>query len=60
MGPVPEIRREKVFLQPGMSTAEVKIDYTFYRLRLEKDGKHTQNFHVLKKYREMGALYFYS
>jgi hypothetical protein len=23
MGPVPEIRREKVFLQPGMSTAEV-------------------------------------
>ena len=27
MGPVPEIRREKVFLQPGMSTAEVMKMY---------------------------------
>ena len=27
MGPVPEIRREKVFLQPGMSTEEVKKAY---------------------------------
>ena len=27
MGPVPEIRREKVFLQPGMSTAEVMKTY---------------------------------
>ena len=27
MGPVPEIRREKVFLQPGMSTAEVMQTY---------------------------------
>ena len=27
MDPVPEIRREKVFLQPGMSTEEVKKTY---------------------------------
>ena len=27
MDPVPEIRREKVFLQPGMSTAEVMEMY---------------------------------
>ena len=27
MGPVPEIRREKVFLKPGMSTAEVMKAY---------------------------------
>ena len=27
MGPVPEIRREKVFLQPGMSTEEVMKTY---------------------------------
>ena len=27
MGPVPEIRREKVFLQPGMSTEEDKKAY---------------------------------
>ena len=27
MDPVPEIRREKVFLQPGMSTAEVMKTY---------------------------------
>ena len=27
MGPVPEIRREKVFLQPGMFTAEVMKTY---------------------------------
>ena len=27
MGPVLEIRREKVFLQPGMSTAEVMKTY---------------------------------
>jgi len=30
----------------------LEIDYTFYRLLLEKDGKPTQNFHVLRKYRE--------
>ena len=30
----------------------LEIDYTFYRLLLEKDGKPTQNYHVLKKYRE--------
>ena len=29
----------------------LEIDYTFYRLLLEKDGKPTQNFHVLKSYR---------
>jgi hypothetical protein len=27
MDPVPEIRREKVFLQPGMTTEEVKKKY---------------------------------
>jgi len=27
MDPVPEIRREKVFLEPGMSTAEVMKTY---------------------------------
>jgi hypothetical protein len=27
MDPVPEIRREKVFLQPGMSTEEIKKTY---------------------------------
>jgi len=30
----------------------LEIDYTFYRLLLEKDGKPTQNYHVLRKYRE--------
>jgi len=30
----------------------LEIDYTFYRLSLEKDGKPTQNFHVLKSYRQ--------
>jgi uncharacterized protein YecE (DUF72 family) len=30
----------------------LEIDYTFYRLLLERDGKPTQNYHVLKKYRE--------
>jgi len=30
----------------------LEIDYTFYRLLLEKDGKPTQNFHVLKSYRQ--------
>jgi uncharacterized protein YecE (DUF72 family) len=30
----------------------LEIDYTFYRLLLEKDGRPTQNYHVLKKYRE--------
>ena len=29
----------------------LEIDYTFYRLLLEKDGKPTQNFHVLRSYR---------
>ena len=28
----------------------LEIDYTFYRLLLEKDGKPTQNFHVLKSF----------
>jgi len=27
MDPVPEIRREKVFLQPGMATEEIKKNY---------------------------------
>ncbi|MCJ7495548.1 MAG: hypothetical protein MUP68_15120 [Deltaproteobacteria bacterium] len=27
MDPVPEIRREKVFLQPGMSSEEIKKTY---------------------------------
>ena len=30
----------------------LEIDYTFYRLLLEKDGKPTQNFHILKNYRQ--------
>ncbi|MCX5916816.1 MAG: DUF72 domain-containing protein [Deltaproteobacteria bacterium] len=30
----------------------LEIDSTFYRLLLEKDGKATQNFHVLKSYRQ--------
>jgi hypothetical protein len=30
----------------------LEIDYTFYRLLLEKDGKPSQNFHVLKSYRQ--------
>jgi len=30
----------------------LEIDYTFYRLLLEKDGKATQNFHILKSYRQ--------
>ena len=30
----------------------LEIDYTFYRLLLEKDGRPTQNYHVLKKYRK--------
>ena len=28
----------------------LEIDYTFYRLLLEKDGTPTQNFHVLRTY----------
>jgi hypothetical protein len=27
MDPVPEIRREKVFIEPGMSTAEIRKTY---------------------------------
>ena len=30
----------------------LEVDYTFYRLLLDKDGKPTQNYHVLKKYRQ--------
>ena len=30
----------------------VNNDYTFYRLLLEKDGTPTQNFHILKNYRQ--------
>jgi uncharacterized protein YecE (DUF72 family) len=30
----------------------LEIDYTFYRLLLEKEGKPTQNFHILKTYRQ--------
>jgi hypothetical protein len=30
----------------------LEIDYTFYRLLLEKDGKPTRNSHVLKSYRQ--------
>jgi len=30
----------------------LEIDYTFYRLLLEKNGKPTQNFNVLKNYRQ--------
>jgi len=29
----------------------LEIDYTFYHLILEKDGKPTKNLHVLKNYR---------
>ena len=51
----------KAFIEevlPGESVEEyfehfpvLEIDYTFYRLLLEKDGKPTQNYHVLRKYR---------
>ena len=30
----------------------LEIDYTFYRPLLEANGNPTQNFHVLKKYRQ--------
>ncbi len=30
----------------------LEIDYTFYRPLLEKDGKPSQNFHVLRQYRQ--------
>ena len=30
----------------------LEIDYTFYALLMDKDGKPTQNFHVLEKYRQ--------
>ncbi len=30
----------------------LEIDYTFYRPLLESNGNPTQNFHVLKKYRQ--------
>jgi hypothetical protein len=30
----------------------LEIDYTFYRLLLEKDDKRSQNLHVLKSYRQ--------
>jgi uncharacterized protein YecE (DUF72 family) len=30
----------------------LEIDYTFYSFLLDEDGKPTQNFHVLKRYRE--------
>jgi hypothetical protein len=30
----------------------LEIEYTFYRLLLEKDGKPSQNFHVLTSYRQ--------
>jgi len=30
----------------------LEIDYTFYRLLLESTGNPTQNFHVLKSYRQ--------
>ena len=30
----------------------LEIDSTFYRLLLERDEKPTQNYHVLRKYRE--------
>jgi hypothetical protein len=30
----------------------LEIDYTFYSFLLDEDGKPTQNFHVLKGYRE--------
>ncbi|MDH4268535.1 MAG: DUF72 domain-containing protein [Deltaproteobacteria bacterium] len=30
----------------------LEIDYTFYRLLLQKDSKPPQNFHILKNYRQ--------
>jgi hypothetical protein len=30
----------------------LEIDYIFYRLLLDKDGKPTQNFHILRNYRQ--------
>ncbi len=30
----------------------LEVDYTFYRLLLEKDGQPTQNYHVLRKYHQ--------
>jgi len=30
----------------------LEIDFTFYRLLLEKDGRPTQNYHVLREYRK--------
>jgi uncharacterized protein YecE (DUF72 family) len=30
----------------------LEIDYTFYRLLLERDGKPTQTFHILREYRQ--------
>jgi uncharacterized protein YecE (DUF72 family) len=30
----------------------LEVDYTFYRLLVEKDGTPTQNYHVLKQYRQ--------
>ena len=30
----------------------LEIDYTFYRLLLDEDGKPTQNYHVLRSYRD--------
>ncbi len=33
----------------------LEIDYTFYRPLLEKDGQPTQNYHVLRKYRQYMA-----
>ena len=30
----------------------LEIDYTFYRLLFEKDRKPTQNYHILRKYRQ--------
>lgn len=30
----------------------LEIDYTFYRLLLDQEGKPTQNYHVLKKYQD--------
>jgi len=30
----------------------LEIDYTFYSLLMDEDGKPSQNFHVLKRYRE--------
>ena len=28
----------------------LEIDYTFYSLLMDEDGKPTQNYHVLKRY----------